>query len=181
MECGHVVDWEMVQHVYAYVQFVRARSRNRIMSVEKRLDFSKEIGVPNSFGTADAVLWGGSPAPIIIDLKYGKGIKVDAHDNKQLMMYALGLLNFLPPYKKYTMMIHQPRLGHISKTSVTRQQLLAFGEHAKTVAGNIIAGKTKYNPSRATCRFCKAKKDCLAYKKWSSEPAVDDFDVISAG
>jgi hypothetical protein len=57
---------------------------------EQRVDFSD--WVPDGFGTSDVVIL--SERSIhIIDLKYGKGIPVEAKDNTQLRLYALGSWN----------------------------------------------------------------------------------------
>ena len=55
--------------------------------VETRLDFSKYI--PEAFGTSDAIIIADGTMEVI-DFKYGKGVKVDAENNPQMMIYALG-------------------------------------------------------------------------------------------
>ena len=41
-------------------------------------------------GTADAVVLLRDEMVVVVDLKYGRGVKVMADDNPQLLMYALG-------------------------------------------------------------------------------------------
>lgn len=55
----------------------------------------------------------------ITDLKYGKGVKVEAKDNSQLMLYALGAYRefsfaFERDIEDVVMTIAQPRIGNFS-------------------------------------------------------------------
>lgn len=60
------------------------------LMIEQRLDLSQWI--PEGFGTSDAVIIGGSMIQVI-DLKYGKGIKVEAKNNPQFRLYGLGAVS----------------------------------------------------------------------------------------
>ena len=89
-------------------------------TAQQRVDYSDAIGVPNSFGTADCIILAGDTIKII-DLKYGMGVKVDAEENEQLMLYALGALEtfgILGDFTKAKLVIVQPRLNHISEWEV---------------------------------------------------------------
>lgn len=74
--------------------------------------FSLDNWVPEGFGTSDAVIIGGSTIEVI-DLKYGKGVKVEAKNNPQLRLYGLGasaLFGDLYDFETVRMTIIQPRL-----------------------------------------------------------------------
>ncbi|SPP31528.1 hypothetical protein ARAF_0657 [Arsenophonus endosymbiont of Aleurodicus floccissimus] len=86
------VDEEMIEHVQTYIDTVWQLTEGKILHVEERVDFSAVIGVENSFGTADAIIISDDELQIH-DLKYGKGVKVYAQDNEQLMLYALEALH----------------------------------------------------------------------------------------
>ena len=88
---GPQVDEEMVEAVGRYVDTVWALSQGNELLVEQRVDFSHIVGVDESFGTADGVIIAGNELQIH-DLKYGKGVRVDAEHNEQLQLYALGAL-----------------------------------------------------------------------------------------
>ncbi len=57
------------------------------IAVEKRVDYSKYA--PEGFGTADCIIIHGSVL-WVIDYKNGSGVKVEAEENPQLMLYGLG-------------------------------------------------------------------------------------------
>src|SRR5690606_17957678 len=82
---------EMFEHVSRYVEAVLEKwIPGAQLYVEQRLEFSP--WVPEGFGTGDAVIVSDDVLEII-DLKYGKGVQVDAENNPQLRLYALGAYN----------------------------------------------------------------------------------------
>ena len=89
---GNVVDSEMIEAVQAYVDIVRDYAKGRPILVEQRVDYSAFAGIPDQTGTADAIIIDEDGEVIVIDLKMGKGVKVNAVENKQLQIYALGVL-----------------------------------------------------------------------------------------
>ena len=60
-----------------------------LVLIEQRLDFS--CYVPDGFGTGDCLIVADKLLHII-DFKYGQGVLVDAEENPQMMLYALGAL-----------------------------------------------------------------------------------------
>jgi hypothetical protein len=111
---------EMEENVRFYVEYVRREAVGHQLLIEQRVDYSDVIGAPNSFGTADCIILAGDTIKII-DLKYGMGVRVDAEENEQLMLYALGALEtfgLLGGFTKAKLVIVQPRLNHISEWEV---------------------------------------------------------------
>lgn len=146
-----------------------------IMLVEQRLDFGR--WVPGGFGTADCVI--ASDAILdVIDLKYGKGIKVEAEGNTQMQLYALGaieMLGTLYNFERVRMTIVQPRLDHIAEQTMTRDALLAWGSlEVRPLALMALAGDTEPHAG-AHCRFCRAAPTCRAYSDYCLEWARRDF------
>jgi hypothetical protein len=83
---------DMAGHVNDYCKLVREYAQGGQLLVERRVDFSDVIGVPDSTGTSDAIII--HPDRItVVDLKYGMGERVDATENEQLQMYALGAVH----------------------------------------------------------------------------------------
>ena len=65
------------------------------MHIEKRVDFSEFVQLPDSFGTADAIVVDDRAGELVlIDLKTGH-TPVVVEENSQLMLYALGVLAML--------------------------------------------------------------------------------------
>ena len=59
------------------------------MFVEQKVDFSRFV--KDGFGTSDCIIIDNDTI-FVIDFKYGTGVKVDALNNTQMMIYALGAL-----------------------------------------------------------------------------------------
>ena len=160
-----VVTEDMAAHVADYIKLVREYAEGGTLLVEKRVDFSRAVGVPESFGTSDAIILKNDEL-IVIDLKYGMGVKVDAADNEQLQLYAVGALisfGFLTDYTLFTMVIHQPRLNHVSEWTIGAEQLQAFAEDARLSAIEVLDHEVpRLEAGEKQCRFCKAKAVCPA-------------------
>ena len=182
------VDEDMATHVQTYVSAVRDYcGDDGQLLVEQRVEFSEHVGVPESFGTSDAVIL--KPGELQVhDLKYGKGVKVDAEENEQLMLYALGALHefgMIDDFERVVMVIHQPRLNHVSEWSITVDELHAFAARARACASKVIeivdtkiVGIEDLAPGEKQCRFCKAKATCPALAKGVAAEVGGDFDVI---
>jgi hypothetical protein len=100
------------------------------------------------------------------------GVRVDANDNPQLLIYALGALNeydILADFDTVTMVIHQPRLNHVSEYSISVEQLLAFGDDVRKSANMVRGDNAALVPGEKQCRFCKAKASCPALSAEVSE------------
>ncbi len=173
---------DMADFVMDYCRLVWEFAEDGDLRVEDRVDFSAVIGVPGSFGTSDATILKTGDLTVI-DLKYGMGVRVDAGDNEQLQLYALGALDAVELYsddvKTVTMVIHQPRLDHVSEWCIPVEQLRAFGREAKAKAALALSSDASLAPGDKQCRFCRAKATCpalLAEVTGIAGPATaDDF------
>ena len=176
---------DMIDHCIDYAKLVREYANGSPILVERRLEFSHVVDVPNQFGTSDAVVLGGDTL-FVVDLKYGMGVKVDAMDNEQLQLYALGALKeyeFLGDFQYVQMVVHQPRLNHVGEYVVTVPELLAFGRRAKEAAAMALTPNATLVPGEKQCRFCKAKATCPALREEVLDiVAADasDFDDLTA-
>ena len=158
------IDQTMVDHVKDYMSLVREYAKGGELLVEKRVGIGHLTGEEGAGGTSDAIIIKGTEI-IIVDLKYGMGVRVDANENPQLMIYALGALNeydILADFDTVTMVIHQPRLNHVSEYSITVEQLLAFSDDVRKSANLVRGDNAALVPGEKQCRFCKAKASCPA-------------------
>lgn len=183
--------YEMEEHTDTYVDTIMEQmselgSEAKLL-IEERVDFSKYA--PEGFGTGDALIL--SPKVLVIgDLKYGKGVQVDATDNSQLKLYALGALSRYhedyPEIETVRLIIIQPRLDHIDKYELSVKDLLKWGEEVvKVKASEAMAGTGDFKAG-SHCRWCKHAPRCKALRDFSIEAAKADFaldpeDVNSAG
>lgn len=160
------IDQAMIDHVNDYMRLVREYAEGGELLVEKRVGIGHLTGEEGAGGTSDAIIIRGDEI-IIIDLKYGMGVKVDADNNPQLMIYALGALNeydLIADFDTVTMVIHQPRLNHVSEYSIPVAELLAFGEEVRHAADKVRWEDPTFAPGEKQCRFCKAKAVCPALR-----------------
>ena len=101
----------------------------------------------------------------IIDFKYGQGVLVDAEENPQMMLYALGALRlFDSPYDitEVNMSIYQPRRENVSTWTISVDDLNAWAENVlKPKAELAHKGEGDYLPG-SWCQFCKAAVKCRA-------------------
>jgi hypothetical protein len=158
------IDQTMVDHVKDYMKLVREYAEGGELLVEKRVGIGHLTGEEGAGGTSDAIIIKGTEI-IIVDLKYGMGVRVDANENPQLMIYALGALNeyeVLGDFDTVTMVIHQPRLNHVSEYSIPVEQLLTFADDVRKSANMARGDDAALVPGEKQCRFCKAKASCPA-------------------
>lgn len=181
-----VVDQDMARSVQIYVDTVRAMTEGGMLMVEQKVDFSDVVAVRGSTGTADAIgLMYDAREIQVHDLKYGRGVKVEATQNKQLMLYALGALDqfgMLAEFDRLRLVIHQPRLDHVSEWVISVPDLVAFGREAKRAAQRVIYcleedfdPASDLQPGEEQCRWCKAKPTCPALRDHVLATVSDDF------
>ncbi|QPI13701.1 PD-(D/E)XK nuclease superfamily protein [Serratia phage Tsm2] len=133
-----------------------------------------------TFGTADLVAVmpraDGGHMLIIGDLKTGRH-RVEAKENKQLMLYALGVMRRLR--RKYDitlvrLVIFQPYAGGESEWDITPEALAHFGKFAAARAVMALdafyKGKKNlkiadFKPSADACQWCRFAEKCTARAK----------------
>lgn len=177
---------EMIHTAEAYVEYLTEKAMGYTnmpyVAMEVRVDLSEYL--PHGSGTCDCIMIGGDTLHIT-DYKHGKGVKVEAKDNPQMRLYALGALAAYRPIfgdtiKNVSMGICQPRLSSMaSEDLLTVDELLAWGESIKLIAQDAYNGPGTFRPGDH-CRFCRGKSQCRARAEKYS--AFADFkDFIPAG
>lgn len=173
---------EMDAHTDAYVQFVmetlaeaRQLCDDPVLLMEQRLDFSEYV--PGGFGTGDCVIIADKLLHII-DFKYGQGVLVDAEQNPQMMLYALGALHVfgsLYDIETVSMTIYQPRRENISTWSISVAELLDWAESELSPKAQLAAeGKGDFCPG-PWCTFCRAAVKCKARAEEKMDLAKYEF------
>lgn len=175
---GRQVDAEMCEYVQQYVDYVCSFSGEHFY--ERRVDFSP--WVPEGFGTSDCIVIDAKNNLLrVIDLKYGKGVRVDAENNYQAQLYALGAINdmgFLLEVERVNIAIVQPRLDHISEWEIPVSDLMSFAEHIKVRAQLACKDDAERVPGEKQCQWCKAKATCPALYDLTQKTLMQSFDVI---
>lgn len=177
----------------AYVEFVmealaeaKQECKDPLVLIEQKLDFS--CYVPDGFGTGDCLIVADKLLHII-DFKYGQGVLVDAEQNPQMMLYALGALRLfdsLYDITEVSMSIFQPRRENVSTWTISVDDLLDWAETTlKPKAELAFKGEGEYTPG-SWCQFCKAAVKCraraeaklqLARYEFAMPPLLSDEEI----
>jgi len=187
-----VVDTPLATYVDDYCKLVREFAAGKTLLVEQRVPIGHITGEADAGGTSDAIIIDAKNKHItVIDLKYGVGVAVDARENSQLQLYALGAIRLcetLAEFDHATMVIHQPRLNSVSQwEDVPVAELERFAEGVAAAADTTRAAQRKHadagvdtkdwaeaylRPDEKACKWCKAKSSC---------PALSDLVVETTG
>lgn len=176
-------DAEMDTLTDHYVAFVQERLRgvrqacaNPQVLIEQRMEFSHVV--PDGFGTGDCAIIA-EPTLQIIDLKYGQGVLVEAENNPQLMLYALGALNAfgsLYDISEVAVTIFQPRHSNISTWTIPVSKLEAWAEQVVKPRAALAARGNGEFASGEWCRFCKLAPTCRTRAGAHLALAQHEFD-----
>lgn len=175
---------DMEGHIVGYVelldQLVRDGGPHASVFLEQRMP----TGVPESWGTSDAVVV--TPESIhIIDLKFGAGVPVSAAQNPQLRLYALGALDeydgLVGDAATVSMTVYQPRVGNVSTETLTVPELLLWRREVAIPAARtaLYSPWAPFGPSDEACRWCPLAGVCRARTEWAT--ARDFGDVTGDG
>lgn len=184
---------EMEMYTDSYVEFVleqievaKQHCTDPFVLIEQRLDFS--CYVPDGFGTGDCLIVADKLLHII-DFKYGLGVLVEAEENPQMMLYALGALRLfdaLYDIDTISMSIFQPRRENVSTWTITVADLEEWAEKTlRPKAELAFKGEGEFNPG-PWCTFCKAAVKCraraeeklaLAQYEFAKPPLLTDEEI----
>ena len=106
----------------------KTHCKDPVVLIEQRLDYSRYV--EEGYGTGDCLVIADGTLNVI-DLKYGKGVEVEAEQNPQMMLYALGALELfddLYDISTVTMTIFQPRRANISVWTISKDDLCQWAE-----------------------------------------------------
>lgn len=173
---------EMEECTDAYAEFVMEQYETAkqvcddpVVLIEQRLDFS--CYVPDGFGTGDCLIISDDRLHII-DFKYGMGVLVEAEDNPQMKLYALGALavyDALYDIREVSMTIFQPRRENVSTWTIPVEDLKAWAENElKPRAKMAYDGEGEYLPGE-WCTFCRAAVRCRARAEEKLKLAQTEF------
>lgn len=184
---------EMEECSDAYVDFImeqveeaKQHCKDPIVLIEQRLDFS--CYVPEGFGTGDCIIISDDKLHIV-DFKYGQGVLVEAENNPQMKLYAIGALELydaLYDIKEVSMTIFQPRRENVSTWTIPIEEIKAWAENElQPKAQMAYNGEGEYIPG-SWCTFCRAAVRCraraeeklkLAQMEFKNPPLLTDAEV----
>lgn len=187
-EISEDITEDMAAHVAKYTSAIQQYAEGNTLLIEQKLSIEHLTGEQEAQGTADAVIIADDELQVH-DLKYGMGVKVDAEQNEQLMIYAIGALRAfeaLGPFNRVRLVIHQVRLNSVSEWDCSVETLHEFAAKVRVAAAKVSActisiadaphSVTEYlNPQTEACKFCKAKATCPALRDYALAKVTDDF------
>lgn len=166
LKADPVYQEEMQRYTDVYLDYISelamAYKSKPYIAVEVQVDYSNIA--PEGFGTADCILIGDDTLEIV-DFKYGQGVPVDAKENPQMRLYAIGaLMKYFPIYgasiENVRMSIVQPRLDSITEERMSQKDLLNWGAlEVRPKAELAFKGEGDFTPG-TWCKFCRARDVC---------------------
>lgn len=184
------LDADACAAIQNYVDYVEDLSYGHTLRIEHPLDISLVTGEPGAHGTADALVTTDDEL-IVMDLKFGRGVQVNAERNEQLSIYALAALLELPFHtlrriKSVRLVIVQPRLGHVSEWVCTPAALKAWSAQVYAQARRVFEilkadqpQESDFGPAQSVCRFCRAKATCPALARKVQDAVGADFEDLT--
>ena len=176
--------WEVDEDMAYYVQDYADYCMEQVdplgsYHVETRFDLTHIA--EGMFGTGDFCAVSDEEL-VIVDLKYGKGLKVDGVDNSQLKLYALGAMNdfeWMHSFEKVRTVVIQPRLEWLSEDTYTTTELLDFEDSVRHVCDQIINKRNLVRvASEKGCKWCAANKTCGTFAEMATWEAKEAFKDV---
>jgi hypothetical protein len=170
---------EMCDYVQQYVNLVRSIEGSLL--VEQSMPITFITGEKDAKGTSDAVIIDGNEIAVV-DLKYGMGIRVDAEDNPQLMMYGAAAakeFEAFGPFETVRVIISQPRLNHTSEFTYTMEEIKRFVTRAGVAAQIHGREDVEMTAGEDQCRWCVKSGICEAQTQTVMSAIADDFVDVS--
>jgi RecB family exonuclease len=174
-------NFDLRTHVQSYLDYVRREMpEGSTLFVEQKLQIFGQYEV---WGTADAVIVTADGVIKIIDLKFGKGILVEAEDNTQLLLYGVGGLSFdwLSAVPVHTVEAHivQPRRSNYPSQSYPVAELAQWVQENTHKVARAFNGTDEANPG-THCKWCPIKGTCRERADMNLKMASFDFAAADA-
>jgi hypothetical protein len=182
LKANELYDPEMDKEVQKYLDFVieefkvaQKQTEDAILSIEEKLDLTAYI--EEGFGTGDAIIIADGVLKVI-DLKYGKGVRVDAENNPQLKLYGLGALEaneLFYDINTVEVTVVQPRLDHIDSWPISAEGLKAWAEKEVKPKAELAYQGDGLQYAGDWCKFCKAAPRCATLAAANLKLIDDEF------
>ncbi len=174
-----VVDYmqdDLIEAIDGYLNY--NRNIPGVRHVEVYVDIHHLI--PDTGGTADSIFIEQRDSKKIlhvVDLKGGRGVQVDAKENTQLGIYAIGAMRkFGGDFHEVWLHIAQPRLHHYDQWCASHQWLDQLAQRVKDAYDAHLCGDAEFNPGEKQCMWCPAAATCSAYAKYVKDTVSLEFD-----
>jgi len=173
-------NYEFRCYVQEYLDLVRSKmTATSTLFVEQKLNILPEFEI---WGTADAVIVDGHTLKIV-DLKFGRGVLVDADDNAQLGLYGWGGFDTLAwlaseDIQFIEVTICQPRRNNVVSKVFSAEELTAWIKEQIPKARAAFRGSGQAVPG-AHCKWCRCRNVCKERAEYNLATAAFDFDMVA--
>jgi hypothetical protein len=153
-------------------------------AIEQRVSLAALEPAAPMWGTCDlAVIRPGEELLVVVDWKFGVGVRVSARNNPQIRYYALGAVLALEPdmrqhVKRVRMEIVQPRLPEgpaVTSEELTLMELLDWAEDLLGAVRLALTPDAPLVPGEKQCRWCPAAAECPALKAHAETTVAQAF------
>lgn len=154
---------EMARHADGYAAYITELVAGVPGTADPEYHIEIRVDIADGcWGTSDCYIIKGSTL-IVVDYKYGMGVKVDAKDNPQLLCYALGAMRDNPAKEisRVIVCIFQPRAGGASLWNTTADYVRQWGAEVLAPASEAAHSPVAEPAPGEWCRWCAAKIRCL--------------------
>ena len=181
---GFIVDAEMAVHVQYYLDKMEIYTNEDSgydVYIEQRFEMKKIH--KEMFGSNDFCAFGIENGEMLIaDFKYGAGVNVNAEENIQMIIYALGAyyeFQDIYNFKTVKLIIVQPRIEGCEwdEWTISIKELLVYEKMLKAGVKKVYSK----NPPIASgdhCQFCNAKATCPELKAVAEDLTEMSFDAV---
>lgn len=174
---------DMIEHGTVYANYCKdiTRTQGGVGFTEQNVPLWYMAGRK---GLVDFCAVTKKPVIHVVDYKYGMGVKVNPYKNKQMCIYARGVIENIvigsgihdvTRETPVVLVVKQPRIaGEDKEWHTTWGEILDFTEqHVSKPAAEILADphnpSLPFAPSDDVCKFCPAESVCTARTKWMIE------------
>jgi hypothetical protein len=139
---------------------------------------------PDLGGTADFVRYRPSTQHLrVMDFKYGAGQYVEADDNEQMKLYALGaMLTVNAPVKEVEVVVVQPRFegaAPIRPWAFQALEILEFIADVKDAAHRTREPNPALVPGEWCKPYCPRRRTCPALEKQTHDLLAHEFGAVA--
>jgi hypothetical protein len=171
---------EFATYVDAYIDYVMSYYKQGfVIGIESRISYENYVN--EGFGTCDTFIIDHiNKICHVIDLKCGR-IQVEAKDNSQLMIYALGIRDKYNLTDDYIYIVHivQPKIHNFDSFEFDNNYLSKFGAYVSKQANKIEHKSTERNASDKACKYCPNNPTCNTLKNYVDDTIKMDFDDLN--
>lgn len=192
------IDEDMAFYVDNYIDFLDTLKTNFQSDkfddyeeyLESRVHYTENIWGTLDYGCVRSNSNGQIQA-IIADLKYGRGVYVEAKENPQLIVYLIGLEEYIGArFDKAWIYIYQPRIPKdkpYEKMVLTRKDIDLWRDKLTTAEHICLEMKEGNIPIKFKagdhCQFCPAQPQCPTFKAYAQSGNIkllDDIQTLPA-